>query len=137
MQSNEACPCCRAPLVETPEKDEDEEDSDFDDDSTIDSDFEDDESETRPDVELVTKAFIARGYDVKDAMSLLLCRYSKTDAKYTKEYISKLNDEFDEIMEEIDSQMREQADFAEEDTNVLNNWAEEQRMRWHEDTAVF
>lgn len=136
MQANEACPCCRAPLIE---KDANEDDSEYDsDESTIDSDDEEEEDEDGPDVEVVTKAFVNRGYDVKDAMSLLLCRYSKTDPKYTRQYISKLNDEFDEIMEEIETQSREQSDFAAEDTNVLNNWAEEQRMRWHEDTtAVF
>lgn len=142
MQANEACPCCRASLVEK-DANENEEGSEYEeddsDDSTVDSDFEEDD-EDGPDVEVVTKAFINRGYDVKDAMSLLLCRYSKTDAKYTKEYISKLNDEFDEIMEEIEEQSREQSDFAAEDTNALRTteWAEEQRMRWHEyNTAAF
>lgn len=143
MQSNIACPCCRASLVETqdPEKDEEgsEYEEDISDESTIESDFEEEEDETGPDIDVVTKAFITRGYDVKDAMSLLLCRYSKTDAKYTRDYIKKLNDEFDDIMEEIEAQMREQSDFAEEDVNVLRTteWAEEQRIHWHEDnTAV-
>ena len=86
LQANEACPCCRASLVEK-DANENEEGSGYEeddsDDSTVDSDFEEDD-EDGPDVEVVTKAFINRGYDVKDAMSLLLCRYSKTDAKYTK-----------------------------------------------------
>jgi hypothetical protein len=142
MQANEACPCCRASLIEQAEEDEDEEDAsefeeDIEDDSTIDSDFEEDEDETGPDIEVVTRAFVNRGYDVKDVMSLLLCRYSKTDPKYTKEYISKLNEDFDDIMEEIETQTREQSNFAEEDKHALE-WADEQRINWHEDTsAVF
>jgi hypothetical protein len=136
MQANEACPCCRAPLVE--ESIEDDDDSRDYSDEDEDGDDEDDENEDGPDVDVVTNAFITRGYDVKDAMSLLLCRYSKTDAKYTREYISKLNEEFDDIMEEIDAQSREQSDFAAEDKHKPTvEWAEEQRIHWHEDnTAV-
>ena len=139
MQSNEACPCCRTPLVETQEHDEEDDseyEEDISDESTIESDFEEDDDDTKPDIEGVTKSFITRGYDVKDAMSLLLCRYSKTDAKYTRDYIKKLNDDFDEIMEEIEALAREQSDFAAEDKPAVE-WAEEQRIHWHEDnTAV-
>ena len=142
MQANEACPCCRASLIEkdaNENEQESEDEEDIDDDSTIDSDFEEDD-ENEPDIEVVTKAFITRGYDVKDAMSLLLCRYSKTDAKYTKEYIKNLNEDLDDIMEEIETQTKEQSDFAAEDVNTLRTteWADEQRINWHEDTtAVF
>jgi hypothetical protein len=128
-------------LVETQEPEKDEEGSEYEEDisdeSTIESDFEEDE-DTKPDIDVVTNEFIKRGYTVKDAMSMLLCSYSKTDPKYTKEYIKKLNNEFDEIMEEIEAQMREQSDFAEEDVNVLRTteWADEQRTHWHEDTTA-
>lgn len=136
MQANEACPCCREPLIEKSAEDEESEyEEDIGDESTIDSDFEEDEDETGPDVEIVTNAFVKRGYDVKDAMSLLLCRYSKTDAKYTREYIETLNEDFDDIMEEIEAQTREQSDFAVEDTNVLE-WADMLRRHWHEDTTA-
>jgi hypothetical protein len=101
-----------------PASEEDDEDSEIsDNESEYDSEDEDEE-DTHVDIDMVTNAFVARGYDVKDALSLLLCSYSKTDAKYTRDYIAKLNGEFDDIMEEIDSQQQENEDFAKEDINI-------------------
>jgi hypothetical protein len=127
MQENDKCPCCRAALVE-PKAEEEEEDAD---DSTVDTGFEDDDStimtgfedddDTRLDVDLVVSAFVEKGYDVKDCMSLLLCRYSKTDAKYTKMYIEKLNDDFDEIVEELKTRAEEQDEFEKEDRDAGKN----------------
>ena len=127
MEINTACPCCRAEVAEVPDngEEEEEEDSeyeeDIEDDSTIESNFEDDEDEDedkRPDVDSVTNAFVKLGYDVKDVMSLLLCRYSKTDEKYTREYIRKMNDDFDTVMEEIHAQIKERENFSAEDIRI-------------------
>lgn len=124
MQQNTNCPCCREPLTEsdTEEEKEEEDDSEYEeedaDDSTIDTNFQDD-AEDGPDIDMTTNAFIKKGYDVKDALSLLLCRYSKTDTKYTREYISRLNEDFEDIMEELECESMEKSEFAKEDVNVL------------------
>jgi len=123
MQQNQGCPCCRSALIESPaiedapntDDSEDEDYEDISDDSTIDTDFEDDESDTTIEIEHVLNSFTTRGYDVKDAVSMLLCRYSKSDPKYTKEYIHQLNEDFEDIIEEIETQNRELGDFASED----------------------
>ena len=129
MQQNAKCPCCREPLTESDteeeKEEEDEDDSEYEeeeeedaDDSTIDTNFQDD-AEDGPDIDMATNAFIKKGYDVKDALSLLLCRYSKTDTKYTREYISRLNEDFEDIMEELECESMEKSEFAKEDVNVL------------------
>jgi hypothetical protein len=124
MQENDKCPCCRAALVESKAEHEEEDDDDDDyaeddddDDSTMMTGFEDDD-DMRLDVDLVISAFVEKGYDVKDCMSLLLCRYSKTDPKYTKTYIETLNDDFDEIVEEVKTRAEEQNEFEKEDRDA-------------------
>jgi len=124
LQNADTCPCCRALLVTSSSEDHDE-DEELDSDQEFSGSEEDEEEEeeeeedTRTNIDVVTNAFVTRGYDVKDALSMLLCSYSKTDPKYTRAFIAKLNDDFDEIMEEIETQQREQTDFAAEDVNVL------------------
>jgi hypothetical protein len=98
--------------------DADEEEEDIEEEDSEEEDYEEDD-EPFPEMEDIVQSFTQRGYDVKDALSLLLCRYSKTDAKYTREYIGKLNDDFDEMMEELDNETQERAMFAEEDRNCL------------------
>ena len=118
LQQNGTCPCCRAPLVENKDQEDPEEDDD-DDDSTIDSNFEvNDPEETQIEIEKVVESFSRLGYDLKDAISLLLCRYSRTDPKYTRQYISDLNDGFDEMMEDLESERFELEGFAAEDRDA-------------------
>ena len=129
VQRNNGCPCCRAVIIEdiedSDESDDDESDegSDSDDDSNAsdeDDDDDDDEDDGFP-IERLEEAFVAKGYGLKDALSLLLFRFSKTDEKYTKEYINQLEEDIDEMVEELQGEENERADMAAEDTVSTEN----------------
>ena len=57
-------------------------------------------------------------YDVKDAISVMLHRFSRTDPKYTREYNTALVDGFDEIVDDLYSEKMERAELAKEDVGV-------------------
>ena len=133
MQTNNTCPYCRAVLIELKEDNAEEEDDEYESyNSEEDSDYdEDDESniddydQDSGDIEKILHLFEEKGYNLKDAMTLLLNRKSKTDTKYTNEYLKKLEDDFELICDNIDeeyfSMREEQENFAKEDTRSIEN----------------
>lgn len=105
------CPCCRANLfgedeVIDLEHTDDEEDND--DDETIEGEdaTEEEEIEEYAIEELVAE-FEAKGYGLKDALSILFENYSRTDPKYTPEYIDQLNADIDAIDEKLQNDFEE------------------------------
>jgi len=124
------CPVCRGELDESPNNTEEEEQEEYDVnyDETIDIDVDiertisssDTESDDEIDVEveLLVDEFQSNGYDLKDAISLLLSRYSKTDPKYTKEYIDTLEETVHHFYARLHDEYCERRLMTFEDKNV-------------------
>ena len=118
LQLNTGCPCCRTTLLEVSEDGSVEEDEDEDEDEDIDSD-EEEESENEYPIESLVATFEAKGYGLKDALSLLMYNFSKTDPLYTKQYIRQLEADIDDMNEDLQDELDERIGMAEEDTNIL------------------
>jgi len=114
MNKNNSCPCCRAKLIDIPDDDEDEEITEYDEDEDEDEEEDDEDVQEAPVEDLVNR-LEKNGITMTDVVSLLLDRYSKTDPKYTNEYISKMVEKFDNIQTETDNEYSEQLLFAKED----------------------
>lgn len=117
VQRNNGCPCCRATLIECLEEDSEEEEDVEDSDVESIQDNEEDDDIPYP-IERLVEAFESKGYGLKDAISLLMYRFSKTDEKYTKAYIQKLEMEFDDANYELGKEYEEQVSMAREDGRI-------------------
>jgi len=124
VQQNNGCPICRTPIIEYLDSDS-EDDEDFEDDE---DDLDDDISEitneetNEPDdypIEDLVQAFESKGYGLKDALSLLMYKFSKTDPKYSKQYIKQLEADIDNINEELQSEYEERTEMQMNDANVV------------------
>lgn len=122
MQRNNGCPLCRQQIIEeTFDSDSETEYTEYDeeDDVTIeDAETEEEEAETEYPIENLVAAFEAKGYGLKDALSMLMYRYSKTDEKYTKTYIKQLEDEFEDMNDDLQKEFDEQVSMGEEDVRA-------------------
>ena len=119
VQRNNGCPCCRATLIEDnadSESDVEEGDEEYEEDSGSEAEGDEDDREEEYPIENLEAAFVAKGYGLKDALSLLMGIFSKTDAKYTKAYIKQLEDDIEDLNEELQNECAERADMGEEDT---------------------
>ena len=132
---NNTCPCCRAVLVEE-EKEDDDDDEDEDDDEYLDSD-DDSLSEIRDNHTEASSAKIAarleaKGYTMADILTLYLRRIDASSERTSREFIVKLAQDHDEIIESEDvavqNEHREKSDMMEEDTRrhnrPVNSWLE-------------
>jgi len=70
-----------------------------------------------------------------DVVSMLLNRYSKRDTKYTAEHIQHINNRFDQLAAEVDTEFIEQQRFAAEDTRSIQR-ASVQDVRDIEKVAI-
>lgn len=117
MSRNNGCPCCRAPLTdEKPEDDADDDESEYEEDDD-DEDEDEDEYEEIPgaDAEIIALRLEAEGFTMLDMVSLLLNRFSKTNARHTEDFIANVYVKFDEIQILADKESEEQTMFAAED----------------------
>lgn len=123
MQRNNGCPLCRQQIIEDI-SDSDSEESEYteydeEDDVTVeDAETEEEETETEYPIESFVAAFEAKGYGLKDALSMLMYRYSKTDDKYTKTYIKQLEDDVEDMNDELQKEFDERVRMSEEDVRV-------------------
>jgi hypothetical protein len=123
VQRNNGCPICRSTIIEEIE-DSDSEDDDGEyetdesgsDDESVDSIENGEDLENEYPIEQLEAAFVAKGYGLKDALSLLMYKFSKTDEKYTKAYIRELEEDIDEMNEELQREFEEREDMEQEDT---------------------
>jgi len=69
-------------------------------------------------IENLEAAFIANGYGLKDALSLLMNRFSKTDVKYTNEYIDTLMTNIDKMDDELQREHDERIEMENEDNLI-------------------
>ena len=118
-QRNNGCPLCRTAMIEEiaeSESDSDEEYEEDDDDETIEEEI--DESYPEFEIEKFVEAFEAKGYGLKEALSLLLHKFSKTDEKFTKAYVNKLESDVEDIYKELQNECEEREEMATEDRRV-------------------
>lgn len=122
VQRNNGCPICRSTFFE---EIDDDADSDNEDEysevsgSERDSDNEDEDlADDEYSIEQFETAFVAKGYGLKDALSMLMYKFSKTDEKYNKTYINQLEKDIDDINDDLQREFEERCDMEEEDTNI-------------------
>ena len=125
VQRNNGCPICRSTIIEEIEDSDSEDDeeyetdesgSDDEDEDTIDGIENGEDLENEYPIEQLEAAFVAKGYGLKDALSLLMYKFSKTDEKYTKAYIRQLEEDIDEMNEELQRECEEREEMGQEDT---------------------
>jgi len=120
---NNACPCCRTEMIEMPDDDDDDvnviEDDDDTDVTDASSDLEDDDEiyhdDDECDIVELTRRLEANSFDMKDIVSILLGRYTKDSTVLN---IKEMNEKFEKILDEADSETMEQNMFALEDVRV-------------------
>jgi|LauGreDrversion4_2_1035121.scaffolds.fasta_scaffold20377_4 hypothetical protein len=113
-QRSNGCPLCRAAMIEDMYDSETEFDIEgSDDDETIEESV--DESYPEYEIEKFVEAFEAKGYGLKEALSLLMNKFSKTDDKYTFTYINKLETDVEDICEELQNECEEREEMESED----------------------
>lgn len=120
MTIKNTCPCCRAELFVLPNEDVDVDDDDYESGSEngsengSESDDDNDDDEMVP-VETLVARLESKGFTMLDVVSMLSGNYSKTNPKYTNEFIMNLNKTYDDVIVEIENEHDEQRKFAEED----------------------
>ena len=118
VQRNNGCPMCRSAIIEEVDTDQfSEGEYDEDDDATIEEEVEE-LSDEYP-IENLVAAFEAKGYGLIDALSLLMYKFSRTDPKYTKEYINQLQDDIEDMNEELQGECEEREHMEMEDANMI------------------
>jgi hypothetical protein len=118
VQRNNGCPMCRSAIIEEVDTDQfSEGEYDEDDDATIEEEVEE-LSDEYP-IENLVAAFEAKGYGLIDALSLLMYKFSRTDPKYTKEYINKLQEDIEDMNEELQDECEEREHMEMEDANMI------------------
>jgi hypothetical protein len=99
------------------ENSDNEDDSDYEEDDE--DDYDDDEDISKlGNIETVMDRFTSRGYTLIDALMILTARHSKTNQSLNNEYLNKITNEFEEIMDEIDNEFEENETMTQEDINV-------------------
>ena len=114
MQHNNACPCCRSPLVETSESDdEDGDESDYDDETEYEEQYEDNDAEC--DIGELSARLESNGFKMQDILSMLLGRYTKGSSDAV---IYEMNKKFDAMVDEADNEVVENIEMGKEDTRA-------------------
>jgi len=132
---NNTCPCCRAVLVEEEKEDDDEDEND---DEYLDSDDDDDsiseirDSDMEASSEKIAARLEAKGYTMADILTLYLRRIDPSNERTSREFIVKLAQDHDEIIESEDmavqNEHREKFNMMGEDARrhnrPANSWLE-------------
>lgn len=118
---NNQCPCCRGTLQEEVWEDVEEEEEDGEGDGEGDEDEGDEEeegeSENEQHVEIISQRFAAQGYTMSDLITMLINRPSRLNPdRATEEFIEKMEQDFDTVVEDGDKELQESALFEQEDT---------------------
>jgi len=125
MTRSNACPCCRAPLIEENEESDDEyQESDDEDNDEEYNDEDEDEDDDEPNrdykgnIEDIVKRLEKSGITLLDVASLLFNKFSKTDSKYSNEYVENLCKTIDQINEDAEQESFELEQMENEDIRV-------------------
>jgi hypothetical protein len=127
LTKKNACPCCRAKLVDEPEEEEEDGESDYaDEDDEYDYEDGDEQHDIFPDginvtkdydgdVEDLVESMEKNGVTMLDLVSLLYNKFSKKNEIYTPEYIKALCEKVDQINLDCEQEYRESEQMASED----------------------
>ena len=125
MTYNTACPYCRKELLEDNVVEEDE-DEEYQTGEEAEDEDEDSESETEHGhIEDIVQRMESQGITMLDLASVLFNKYSTRDAKYTPEYIDRLESTLDQIVEDVETEARENRDMGAEDRGAEDRGAED------------
>lgn len=114
INKNNKCPYCRTMLDLS--KDSDSESSENDEDGISEEDFEYVNYDENEDLlEILAERFQNKGYTIKDALCISSGFTSNKYDKYDYVYMEKITDMFNELMDEIINEKKEQKLFACED----------------------
>ena len=93
------CPCCRAVLDESMEEEDEDDDEEDEDDDEYDEEFEKNDL-SMYDMDEILERFVKKGYTFKDA---LIISTGNTDniKNYTEEYIEKISNDFNTIIDDL------------------------------------
>ena len=139
LTMNNACPCCRAQLLEEEEDEddeEDEEDSEYEEDSDDDEDRYDGElltmEELNENVGVIHEKLLSSNISSNDLMKVvLLCMNQYISGEYNEEFnelADKITNSLNTIIPDLHSKLREEEEqqmFAKEDNNtnkILNTY---------------
>jgi Ring finger domain len=113
--SHNTCPCCRTPLYDEPHKSDSqttEDDDEYEEYTGDEEEFEEDDEDDNEDEDADGSPYyctvervldnVHGKFSMKDVLSILLGRYSKTDEKYTPDHCKKIEDEFWDIVNKLD-----------------------------------
>lgn len=132
MNTKTLCPCCRKELVESKSNnskdDSDNEDidiegSDTEDEEDDDDEYDEDDDDNEEDspvgeIETVMERFVKRGHTLMDALLIITERSSKRNNNYNDDYVIKLLDDFDEMIDELDNETMENDLMSKEDVRI-------------------
>ena len=119
MTYNTACPYCRKELLEENAAGEEEDEEEYQ--QAQDEGEEDDDSDSDVEyghVEDLVQRLERNGITMLDVVSVLFNKYSKRDAKYTPEYIERLDTMLDQLEEEVEKEAREKHEMSAEDRDT-------------------
>jgi len=127
MTHNNSCPYCRTKLIDEPaleddagsEYEEDEEEEEEDDDDSVVSEIAN--KDYIGNVEDIVKIFQAEGITMLDVVSVLLKKFSKTDEKYSNEYVEGLCNKIDSINSDNENESIERDEMGAEDKPAIDS----------------
>jgi len=114
MMNNKTCPCCRSPLVESTESD-DEEDEEYESDDETEMDQQYEDSDTECEIHELSARLEANGFKMQDILSMLLGRYVKGSSDAV---IYEMNKKFDAMVDEADNEVEENIEMGKEDIRI-------------------
>lgn len=107
LSRNTSCPMCRAAVIED-EDDLGSQDSDTDEDDNDEDDEDDEDDDNHATSDLIAARFQEKGYTMADLISVYICRYKRDDPeKQTDDFIKKVCNDFDEIIENTDNEIEQ------------------------------
>ena len=119
MTKSNACPCCRQPLTDEPEVDEDEDESEYDDEEEDDASDMSEEEDDVVSIEIVAERLEKNGFTMLDMVAMFMgANVGNLSEKYSPLNMDELYAKCDNIINEARKEAEELAMFAAEDTRV-------------------
>jgi len=119
MTRSNTCPYCRTKLIDEPaDNNDDDLQSDYEDDE------EDDEEDSlsdiankeyNGDIEDIVRGLEEQGFTMLDVVSVMLNKFSKTNEKYTNEYVAELCNKIDDMNRDNENESLEREEMESED----------------------
>jgi hypothetical protein len=121
MQYNNACPYCRASLVDMPEGDDESEDDESDEDSDEDEIEEEEEEEDEATAEEIAAALQEKGVTMVDLITLLTSRCSKTRPQNinANDHMVSIYNRLWDVVNDVDAEAKERGEMMNEEIHAM------------------